>query len=59
MKTGRPVSIPASAYGEVNRLHGLGYGCRLIAAMLEERGVYTIKSSVARLLKGQAPYAHG
>ena len=59
MKTGRPVSIPTSAFVDVRRWHGLGYGCRLIAAMLEEQGIFTTKSSVERLLKGQAPYAPG
>ena len=59
MKTGRPAGIPPGAFAEVKRLHGLGYGCRRIAAMLEGRAVYTTKSSVERLLKGQAPYAPG
>ena len=55
--TGRPASIPQWAFGEVFRLHGLGYGCRRIVRSLEEAGVFTTRSSVSRLLNGQPPYA--
>ena len=54
--TGRPTSIPQWAFGEVFRLHGLGYGCRRIVKSLEEAGVFTTRSSVSRLLNGQLPY---
>ena len=55
--TGRPASIPEWAFGEVFRLHSLGYGCRRIVRSLEEAGVFTTRSSVSRLLNGQTPYA--
>ncbi len=55
--TGRPASIPEWAFGEVFRLRDLGYGCRRIVRSLEEAGVFTTRSSVSRLLNGQAPYA--
>ena len=55
--TGRPASIPEWAFGEVFRLHSLGYGCRRIVRSLEEAGVFTTRSSVSRLLNGQLPYA--
>ena len=54
--TGRPTSIPQWAFGEVFRLHSLGYGCRRIVRSLEEAGVFTTRSSVSRLLNGQLPY---
>ena len=53
--TGRPTSIPQWAFGEVFRLHGLGYGCRRIVKSLEEAGVFTTRCSVSRLLTGQPP----
>jgi len=56
--TGRPVSIPQWAFGEVFRLRDLGYGCRRIVRSLEEAGVFTTRSSVSRLLNGQPPYAN-
>ena len=56
--TGRPTSIPQWAFGEVFRLHSLGYGCRRIVRSLEEAGVFTTRSSVSRLLNGQAPYTN-
>ena len=55
-RLGRPVSIPVEAYDEVFRLHAAGLGYRRIATRLESIGVYTTKSSVERLLKGQSPY---
>ena len=55
--TGRPTSIPLWAFGEVFRLHSLGYGCRRIVRSLEEAGVFTTRSSVSRLLNDQPPYA--
>jgi hypothetical protein len=54
---GRPASIPEWAYSEVFRLQGEGFGCRKIVRLLEDRGVYTTRSSVSRLLLGQTPYA--
>ena len=54
--TGRPASIPRWAFGEVFRLRDLGYGCRRIVGSLEGVGVFTTRSSVSRLLNGQAPY---
>jgi len=56
--TGRPVSIPGWAFGEVFRLRDLGYGCRRIVRSLEEAGVFTTRSSVSRLLNRQAPYVN-
>ena len=56
--TGRPVSIPLWAFGEVFRLHSLGYGCRRIVRSLEEAGVFTTRSSVSRLLNAQLPYTN-
>ena len=55
-KAGRPQSIPPTAYAEVNRLHGLGYGYQRISAMLEERGIFTTRSSIYQLLNGLRPY---
>ena len=55
--TGRPTSIPQWAFGEVFRLHGLGYECRRIVRSLEEAGVFTTRSRASRLLNGQPPYA--
>ena len=55
--TGRPASMPEWAFGEVFRLHSLGYGCLRIVMSLEEVGVFTTRSSVSRLLNGQPPYA--
>ena len=55
--TGRPTSVPEWAFGEVFRLHSLGYGCRRTVMSLEEAGVFTTRSSVSRLLNGQPPYA--
>ena len=57
-RQGRPTSIPQWAFGEVFRLHSLGYGCRRIVRSLEEAGVFTTRSSVSRLLNGQPPYAN-
>ena len=59
MKLGRPQAIPPKVYGEVTRLHSLGYGYQRIVSMVAGQGVYATKSSVARLIRGQAPYAPG
>ena len=56
---GRPASIPTSAFADVRRWHGQGFGCRRTARLLEGIGVFTSKSSVERLLRGKAPYAPG
>ena len=56
--TGLAASIPEWAFGEVFRLRDLGYGCRRIVRSLEEAGVFTTRSSVSRLLNGQAPYTN-
>ena len=53
---GRPASIPRWAFGEVFHLHASGQGCRKIARQLEDKGIYTTRSSVARLLLGRPPY---
>ena len=57
MNRGRPASIPRSAFADVLRWHGQGFGCRRIAPLLEKRQVFTTRSSIHRLLKGQSPYA--
>ena len=56
MKTGRQQSIPEFAYDDVRRWRAQGYGCRKIVKLLEGLGIYTGKSSVDRLLRGQPPY---
>ena len=56
---GRSASIPSKAYDAAFRLHAKGHGCRMIARLLESQGVYTTKSSVSRLLRGQPPYDKG
>ena len=56
MKTGRPPSSPESAFPDVLRWHGQGFGCRRIAVLLEDQGVHATKSSVARLIRGLPPY---
>jgi len=38
------------------RLQAQGHGCRRIATLLEDQGVFTTKSSVNRLLRGLPPY---
>ena len=53
---GRTASISESAFGDVLRWHGQGYGCRRIARLLEGIGVFASKSSVERLIRGQPPY---
>ena len=53
---GRSASIPNEAYDAAFRLHAEGHGCRMIARLLEDQGVYTTKSSVFRLLRGLPPY---
>ena len=57
MKTGRPASIPETAFGLVLRLYSEGNGYRRIARLLEGHGVFTTKSSVERLVRGLPPYA--
>ena len=52
----RPASLPRTVHAEVFRLHGAGVGCRRIVSQLERLGVWTTKSSVHRLLRGQPPY---
>ena len=56
MKTGRPASIPESAFHDVRRWHGQGFGCRRIARLLEKRQVFTTRSSIHRMLSGLPPY---
>ena len=53
---GRKPSIPHWAYEDVLRLFRDGIGCRKIVKQLEEKGVFTTKSSVSRLLLGRPPY---
>ena len=53
---GRRASIPEWAFSEVFQLHGCGNGCRKIARLLEDKGIYTTKSSVDRLLRWLPPY---
>ena len=55
-KPGRPQAIPPRAYGEVKRLHNLGYGYQRISRLLEAFGVCASQSSVERLLRGRRPY---
>lgn len=55
-KRGRPQSIPPEAWAECFRLYGLGYGYRAVAHRLGELEVFTTKSSVARLIRGERPY---
>ena len=54
---GRSASIPVEFHDAAFRLHAEGHGCRTIARLLEDQGVYTTKSSVYRLLTGQPPYS--
>jgi len=56
---GRPVSIPETAFADVRRWRSQGFGYIRISRLLEGVGVFTSKSSVERLLKGQPPYAVG
>ena len=55
-RRGRYPSIPLSAFALVFRLNAQGHGCRSIVQSLEAEGVFTTKSSVHRLIHGQAPY---
>ena len=56
-KTGRPCSIPRSAYGLVFQRHEAGQGYRRIASLLAGMRVcYSTKSSVHRLIAGLPPY---
>ena len=55
-KTGRPQAIPPTAYQEVFQLRSLGMGFRKIATALEAKGIFTSRSSVERLVRGQPPY---
>ena len=49
MNQGRLPSIPATP--DVGQWHSEGFGCRRIARLLEERRVYTTKSSVRTHIK--------
>ena len=53
---GRYPSIPSTAFELVFRLNAQGHGCRSIVRSREADGVFTTKSSVHRLIHGQAPY---
>lgn len=55
-KRGRPQAIPPEHWATVFRLYGEGNGYRRIADLLIPLGVSCTKSSVERLIKGQAPY---
>ena len=50
---GRPASIPECGLAEVLRLHAEGYGYRRISRLLEGIGVFTSKSLLQKLRKGQ------
>ena len=54
---GRPVSIPRSAFADIRRWRGEGYGYQRISRLLEGVGVFTSRGSVERLVKGLPPYA--
>ena len=56
MKNGRRQSIPESAFPEVLLWNKQGFGVRRIARLLEQRRVFTTRSSVHRLLNGLPPY---
>lgn len=53
---GRPRSVPQSLFDTVFSLHSEGKGYQRISNSLNALGHGTSKSSVARLLKGLAPY---
>jgi hypothetical protein len=55
-RRGRPQSIPPQHWSTVFALYAAGNGYRRIADLLIPLGVSTTKSSVERLVKGQAPY---
>ena len=54
---GRPASIPERVYADVRRWHGEGLGYQRIARLLEQRQVFTTRSSVHRLIADLPPYA--
>ena len=56
MKRGGQASIPPSVFPDIRQWYREGAGCRKIARLLENRGVYTTKSSVDRLLRGRGVY---
>ena len=54
--TGRPASIPVTAYELVFQWHSKGYGARRIVRLLESLEIFSTKSSVGRLLLRQGTY---